>query len=851
MSIKIKIVFLIFLLVLYQQTNAQISTKELPYTFRTHLKYAGDISSIVLRELSTDSLLTSDSLMHINNRFAVLEYLNIDLKDKGTRFQVRDSITIWQHKIKIPNAKAIGVRFGNFYIPEKAKLFLYNSQHTRILGAYTHINNKPEGIFAIQPLEGDEVIIEYEEPLKVSFEGTVIIQSVAKVYKDLTTVIQYNDINCSGWENWQTTKRAICRIIFDDYDGSYYCTGSLINNARFDATPYFLTANHCINNNLSAASVIVYFNYETNACNGIVTNTHQTLSGSLLCANAAETDFSLLKLLENPPDDYKPFFAGWDVSGDAPLESSVIHHPKGLNKSIAYSNKKGRIYPYVINWDDGSNTPKYTHWEVEFTNGNTNSGSSGSPLLNSEQLIIGQLHGGDNTINYYGALHVSWNLGALPSKQLKYWLDPDNTGVKKILGTDGKVIPIANFALLPTQPCTNAPVLLSDSSINGVKNWKWIITPNSFQFLPDNNQQQTNDSSRNPVVAFFENNEYTIKLIVSNNFGKDSLIKKITPGSIQTEFVNYPFEKNLCGKDIKNLLFEASGAYLFDFNFDTQRFYSDIINNKLYLTQKDTDINNTSYETSIRVTAYHGECIYSDSIKIVVQNIANDKVKNALPLNLGINGPFDNTCATYEEGEPHPPTGGCSVPDNWCYNAENTLNVVNRSLWFTFIAPATGKINILSQGLDTRMAIYKSNSAYDLLASKYQIIAANDNTSKGNNAFLNNVSVVPGEKYWLQVDANNNSFGSFTINLYSSNLEIIPNPAHEKVKIIFPVNVSQQGTLSIIALNGQLKWQQTIFFSPENNEITLDCISFLSGIYLVKFSSEDQTFISKMLIIHP
>jgi len=66
-------------------------------------------------------------------------------------------------------------------------------------------------------------------------------------------------------------------------------------------------------------------------------------------------------------------------------------------------------------------------------------GSSGSPLINNNHRVIGQLYGSchlpwDCTQNItvpsiYGKLSVSWNKGNVPQRRLKEWLDPINTGV--------------------------------------------------------------------------------------------------------------------------------------------------------------------------------------------------------------------------------------------------------------------------------------------------------------------------------------------------------------------------------------------------------------------------------------
>ena len=87
----------------------------------------------------------------------------------------------------------------------------------------------------------------------------------------------------------------------------YSCTGSLVNNVRQDETPYFLTANHCISTDDLAKTLVTYFNYENTECGGDDATMDQSLSGAELVANNDDSDFSLLKLTEYPPNEYEPY----------------------------------------------------------------------------------------------------------------------------------------------------------------------------------------------------------------------------------------------------------------------------------------------------------------------------------------------------------------------------------------------------------------------------------------------------------------------------------------------------------------------------------------------------------------
>lgn len=73
-------------------------------------------------------------------------------------------------------------------------------------------------------------------------------------------------------------------------------------------------------------------------------------------------------------------------------------------------------------------------------------GSSGSPLIDQNHRVVGQLHGDpnyDRTIPFcdqrygeYGKFSMSWNYGGSSSTRLRDWLDPDNTSATVLDGLE-------------------------------------------------------------------------------------------------------------------------------------------------------------------------------------------------------------------------------------------------------------------------------------------------------------------------------------------------------------------------------------------------------------------------------
>jgi lysyl endopeptidase (lys-C) len=256
-------------------------------------------------------------------------------------------------------------------------------------------------------------------------------------------------------------------------NGIRYCTGSLINTTANDSRPIFLTADHCLggwataNKKYDAISDpnldhwSFYWNYEAPSCiNPTEEPTIYSTVGATILANNGYSDFALLSLKEDPRSNnsIKLYYLGWDRSGDSGNGGVGIHHPNGDIKKISQYT----LTPQSTVYAENSTNSNGTHWRLIWSKGVTEGGSSGSPLINSNRKVIGQLHGGysdciSNGIygpdkpDWYGKFSVSWTgNGATDNRRkLQPWLDPRNTGA---IVLDGK----------GTVPDTPADLLIRD-----------------------------------------------------------------------------------------------------------------------------------------------------------------------------------------------------------------------------------------------------------------------------------------------------------------------------------------------------------------------------------------------------
>ena len=377
-------------------------------------------------------------------RFGYEHQVDIGLDTYGQWTNLNDGSRYWLLNIKSDRAKTMNFVFDEFYLPEGAKLYFYNADHSDVLGAYTHTQNREDKIFGSWLVNGDDIFIEYFEPsdkigkgklhLSHAVHGYRSLSDFAKQNKDLNNSGNCNlDVDCSIGSDFDNFKDELKKSVgLTIVNNGAFCSGTLINNTNNDGTPYFLTADHCLVT--SVANWAFRFNWRspnpqcattTNSTNGPF---NQTVSGANLKANNSDSDFALLEITAPIPDTWDLVWAGWDRTSTPANYTVGIHHPSGDIMKVCRdddqpnANILGGTYVWWIN-----------EWEI----GVTEPGSSGSPLFNQDGRIVGQLYGGlaacNGTLNnqqydYYGRFDISWDNGTTSSSRLKDWLDPINTG---------------------------------------------------------------------------------------------------------------------------------------------------------------------------------------------------------------------------------------------------------------------------------------------------------------------------------------------------------------------------------------------------------------------------------------
>lgn len=469
--IKKQLLFLFISSVFSLSSFGQISEGGMPPSFSrvNTLRSASPVTNIPVN-LDIDKLIWEDAVVEKNGgpaRVAEVLPVDVDINKTGIWSTFSDSVKIWQQTIFAEGAKGLILSYKDFYIPEGAKLFIYNEDHSEILGAYTRNTHPEGGSFATEIISGEKITLEYVASATSSEQPRLVVEDVGYIYNTraarsyITPPKPINqsapcmiNVNCSAGDNWKNQKRGVVLLYFKVNQLWTACSGSLVNNTKRDGTPYVLTANHCFVTDgiIDYSNMLVYFNFEFPGCQNeeAIPETTRTLVGVDVLVNSPieETSYgvitrgsdgALIKLKDNVPTEWKPFYNGWDRRNIAATSGVVIHHPNYDLKKITTYNR-----PIITTTFYGIMTgAPNASWQVVYDgNSVTQGGSSGSPLFSQEGLIIGTLSGGLSECtnlfrpDVYGKFSYHWDYLEGENRQMKKYLDPINEGNKTLKGYD-------------------------------------------------------------------------------------------------------------------------------------------------------------------------------------------------------------------------------------------------------------------------------------------------------------------------------------------------------------------------------------------------------------------------------
>ncbi|MAT80532.1 MAG: hypothetical protein CMJ29_02670 [Phycisphaerae bacterium] len=408
-----------------------------------------------------DRLWAEDDLTDIKGgpmRVAVPNDVSVTPLTHGTWETMPNGRKLWRVIVNSPGSKHLNVAFEDWHLPPSGEAWIASSDGRYILNPITPAENIHDGEFWSAIVFSDTVIIEIsvdEDERDELIENTTLTK-INSGYRgfgvDETRGSSEScniDVECPLGDEWQEEIPAIALYTIN---GALTCSGSMINNTANDETPYFFTADHCGISTGNDQSVVVYWNHENSFCregsasgNNGNGNFNQYTTGSTYLAGNSNTDFTLIRLNADPNPSYGVTYAGWSRSSSSPGLGVSIHHPNSAEKRISSVQNVYATGPYWgVNWDEGR----------------TYFGSSGSPLFNSNHQIVGSLCCGNSFCtndddDYYGrSMSSSWG-------QMSTYLDPNGTGAISVNtfnpnGTGGVCCLQGGCYNVPESTCNNS-----------------------------------------------------------------------------------------------------------------------------------------------------------------------------------------------------------------------------------------------------------------------------------------------------------------------------------------------------------------------------------------------------------
>ena len=328
------------------------------------------------------------------NQIGVNRSVQVSPNTRAQKFVNQDGSQIIALIIKSSGASGVGVHFRNFALADGEEVYVYGGATDSIVfGPFTDKGPWGSGEFWSGTVDGDTAVIEFYKRTDENGQGFEISE-ISHILAELDWRLRSNEpdvLNCEVDASCfaDPEKNAVARILFNN-NGPRVCTGTLLNNLAQDETPYFLTANHCVDSQAIAQTVEAYWFYQTTSCNsGVLRNWVHTGPGANLLATQGSNDFSFMRLQNSAPGG--AYFSGWSSTAQS-VGTPVfgLHHPDGYVPPSV---------PSYLRRATGSITDTNFNclglvngYDVGWTSGSTEPGSSGSGLFTSNgHYLVGVL----------------------------------------------------------------------------------------------------------------------------------------------------------------------------------------------------------------------------------------------------------------------------------------------------------------------------------------------------------------------------------------------------------------------------------------------------------------------------
>jgi V8-like Glu-specific endopeptidase len=334
------------------------------------------------------------------------------VREHGVLQGTDDGGLVWTASLRSEGATALQVRIDGFFLPPGAELWFYTTAG-ETHGPYTWAGPQATREFWTNSVSGSEAYLQLRMSGPVSQEDLrrlgFVIADVVHIDESILKrgsgpeaassagFCSYNAScvesgECVGPE-WNDVRNAVARIRFNSGPFAYLCSGGLVADTGASGTPYFLTANHCISRSGEASSMEAFFQYRSTANCGSANNCGSPSSsvprtlGATILSTSSTSDYTLLRLSQPAPTG--SHFLGWTTASVATANNTQLFrfsHPAGAPQAYS-AHVVDTSRPTCSSWPRGA----WIYSSDVF--GATEGGSSGSPVVNAQSKLVGQLSG--------------------------------------------------------------------------------------------------------------------------------------------------------------------------------------------------------------------------------------------------------------------------------------------------------------------------------------------------------------------------------------------------------------------------------------------------------------------------
>ncbi|MEO7794207.1 MAG: trypsin-like peptidase domain-containing protein, partial [Thermoanaerobaculia bacterium] len=315
---------------------------------------------------------------------------------------------VWGTSVEVAEAKALRLELAAVDLPAGTRLWVYNMGGEA--RAFDLRLLRSDGTLLSPTIHGDRIYLEVELPEGSTTDGQGfriqrVLELVTSFGADPSALLAPEADDClengecfdsSDFPGIVQARQGVFKYNFEDAGDLYTCSGALIgDNDPTTLQPWLLTANHCVSSQASALSIDTYFFFRnTNCAGGSTTGTFGPLGADLVVTSEA-TDVTLVRAVDPGDVPAGAVYLGW--TSVRPADGTILHrlsHPvrdlDNASQAQSYSRHVLDETPEFV--CGGVSTTNFLH-SVNLEGTGISSGSSGSPVMRADGVIVGQLLG--------------------------------------------------------------------------------------------------------------------------------------------------------------------------------------------------------------------------------------------------------------------------------------------------------------------------------------------------------------------------------------------------------------------------------------------------------------------------